>query len=68
MKFSLLDINEKLLKGIDALGFEKCTPVQEQSLPESLMGKDLIVQSQTGTGKSAVFILTRWMDDRELLF
>ncbi|MCK5237845.1 MAG: DEAD/DEAH box helicase [Deltaproteobacteria bacterium] len=50
MKFSNLDIDEKLLKGIDDLGFEKCTPVQEQSLPESLMGKDLIVQSQTGTG------------------
>ncbi|MCP3677617.1 MAG: DEAD/DEAH box helicase [Deltaproteobacteria bacterium] len=58
MKFSTLDINAKLLQGVDDAGFERCTPIQEQSLPEALAGKDLIAQSQTGTGKTAVFILT----------
>lgn len=58
MKFSALDIHEDLLKGITDIGFEKCTPIQEQSLPESLAGKDLIAKSQTGTGKTAVFVIT----------
>ncbi|MFQ5328454.1 MAG: DEAD/DEAH box helicase [Thermodesulfobacteriota bacterium] len=58
MKFSTLDLDEKILQGIDDAGFERCTPIQEQSLPEALAGKDLIAQSQTGTGKTAVFILT----------
>jgi len=58
MKFNTLDLHEKMLKGIEDAGFEKCTPVQEQALPESVKGKDIIVQSQTGTGKTAVFITT----------
>ena len=58
MKFSTLDLDAKLLQGVDDAGFERCTPIQEQSLPEALAGKDLIAQSQTGTGKTAVFILT----------
>lgn len=58
MKFDRLNLHEKLLKGIKDAGFEKCTPVQEQSLPESLAGKDIIVQSQTGTGKTAVYLLS----------
>ena len=58
MKFSTLDLDAKLLQGVDDAGFERCTPIQEQSLPEALEGKDLIAQSQTGTGKTAVFILT----------
>ncbi|VAV84257.1 DEAD-box ATP-dependent RNA helicase DeaD (= CshA) [hydrothermal vent metagenome] len=58
MKFNTLDLNEKMLQGIEDAGFEKCTPVQEQALPESIAGKDIIVQSQTGTGKTAVFITT----------
>lgn len=58
MKFSALNLDNDLLKGIADNGYVKCTPVQEQSLPESLAGKDVIVQSQTGTGKTAVFIIT----------
>ena len=58
MKFSSLDIKDAMLKGIDEAGFERCTPVQEQSLPEALKGKDIIAQSQTGTGKTAVFVTT----------
>ena len=58
MKFDSLDINEDILKAIQDAGFEKCTPIQEQSLPETLHGKDSIAQSQTGTGKTAVFLIT----------
>ena len=58
MKFEILDLNPEILKGIQDAGFEHCTPIQEQSLPECLAGKDVIAQSQTGSGKTAVFLLT----------
>src|SRR3990172_9695046 len=47
-----------ILQGVKDAGFEECTPIQEQSLPECLAGKDVIAQSQTGTGKTAVFLTT----------
>jgi len=58
MKFKVLKLDDRLLKAIEEIGYERCTPVQEQSLPESLPGNDLIAQSQTGTGKTAVFLIT----------
>jgi len=58
MKFESLGLHPDILKGIQDAGFEHCTPVQEQSLPECLAGKDVIAQSQTGSGKTAVFLLT----------
>lgn len=58
MKFESLGLNPEILKGIQDAGFEHCTPIQEQSLPECLAGKDVIAQSQTGSGKTAVFLLT----------
>lgn len=58
MKFDSLDINNDILKAINDAGFERCTPIQEQSLPETLAGMDSIAQSQTGTGKTAVFLIT----------
>ncbi|MDO8446089.1 MAG: DEAD/DEAH box helicase [Deltaproteobacteria bacterium] len=42
MKFESLDLNPEILKGIQDAGFEHCTPIQEQSLPECLSGKDVI--------------------------
>ena len=66
MKFDSLDLHADILKGVVDAGFEKCTPIQEQSLPECLAGKDMIAQSQTGTGKTAVFVLSiysRLMND-----
>ncbi len=57
MKFESLNLNPDILKGIKDAGFEHCTSIQEQSLPECLIGKDLIAQSQTGTGKTAVFLI-----------
>lgn len=58
MKFDSLDINPAILRGITDTGFEHCTPIQEQSLQECLTGKDVIAQSQTGSGKTAVFLVT----------
>ncbi|MCK4761417.1 MAG: DEAD/DEAH box helicase [Candidatus Aminicenantes bacterium] len=58
MKFSSLDLHEDILKGIADAGYTQCMPVQEQTLVHSLKGKDVAVQSQTGTGKTAVFLLT----------
>lgn len=58
MKFTELGFNEKILKGIKDTGFEECTKVQEITFQESLKGKDVAVQSQTGTGKTAAFLLT----------
>ena len=70
MKFERLNFHKDLLKGIAKLGFERCTPVQEQSLPESLAGKDIITQAQTGTGKTAVYllsILNKLISDRKVV-
>jgi ATP-dependent RNA helicase RhlB len=57
MKFKELRIPEKVLEGIRAAGFSECTPVQAQTLPEALRGKDIAAQAQTGTGKTAAFLI-----------
>jgi len=58
MLFTKLELDEKIQSAINDIGYERCTPVQEQAFPESLAGKDMVVQSQTGTGKTAVFAVT----------
>jgi len=58
MKFSELNLDEKILKGIEKAGFVNCTEVQAETLKHSLSGKDVLVQSQTGTGKTAAFLVT----------
>ncbi len=58
MKFTELSLHEQVLKGIKNSGFETCMMVQEASLPISLNGRDLMVQSKTGSGKTAVFVIT----------
>ncbi len=57
MKFSELGIHDDLLDAIDYMGFENATPIQEQAIPKILDGKDLIACAQTGTGKTAAFLL-----------
>jgi superfamily II DNA/RNA helicase len=57
MIFSEFKLDNRLLEAIDYMGFEKATPVQEQAIPEILKGSDLICCAQTGTGKTAAFIL-----------
>lgn len=56
MKFTEFSLHESLLKGIEGAGYTDCTPVQEQVLHSSLEGRDLYVQSQTGTGKTAAYL------------
>ena len=58
MKFSALGLSEAVMKGISEARFTDCTPVQELVLPYSLANKDVMVQSKTGSGKTAVYIIT----------
>jgi ATP-dependent RNA helicase RhlB len=58
MRFNELPIPEEVLQGIRDAGFSECTPIQEQTLPLSLGGKDVAGQAQTGTGKTAAFLIT----------
>ena len=60
--FSTLGLDAALLANLESMGYQAMTPVQAQSLPAILQGDDLIVQAETGTGKTAVFgigLLTR---------
>lgn len=57
MKFSELTFDSSVLEGIDAMGFENMTPVQELAMPVIMQNRDLIACAQTGTGKTAAFML-----------
>jgi len=57
MKFQELKLSDSLLEAISFMGFEEATPIQEQAIPAILEHKDLIASAQTGTGKTAAFIL-----------
>ena len=58
MLFKELNLNPKLLRAIAERGYTELTPVQEQTLAVTLRGRDAAVQSQTGTGKTAAFLIT----------
>lgn len=55
--FKNLGLDERLLKGVEAMGYTVPTPIQEQAIPKALAGRDIIGCAQTGTGKTAAFIL-----------
>ena len=57
-RFHDLMLPESVMRGIHELGFEYCSPIQAESLPAALRGRDTIGQAQTGTGKTAAFLLT----------
>jgi superfamily II DNA/RNA helicase len=57
LKFSDFGFDPDLMEGISAMGFEAPTPIQEQAIPAILQGKDIIGSAQTGTGKTAAFLL-----------
>ncbi len=57
MNFKEFGFDERLMEGIDASGYEDATPVQEQVIPLIMAGKDVIASAQTGTGKTAAFLL-----------
>lgn len=58
LRFSELNLDQRLLDAITKIGFEYCTPIQAETLPWTLACEDLIGQAQTGTGKTAAFLIT----------
>jgi ATP-dependent RNA helicase RhlB len=58
MKFSEFELNQDILKGIAEAGYNECLPVQEKTFGHTLEGRDVCVQSQTGTGKTAAFLIS----------
>ena len=56
-RFSNLELSDIILTGLTEAGFIHCTPIQDKSLPLSLRGKDIVGKAQTGTGKTAAFLL-----------
>ena len=57
MTFRELNLDPQLIEGLDAIGFDNATPIQELAIPTILDNKDLIACAQTGTGKTAAFLL-----------
>src|SRR5271154_3247810 len=57
VSFDSLPLHPALKSGLAALGFSHCTPIQAATLPLALQGRDLAGQAQTGTGKTAAFLL-----------
>ncbi len=57
MRFDELNLEDAILDGLDAMNFQEATPVQEQTIPVILAKKDIIACAQTGTGKTAAYVL-----------
>jgi len=57
MKFENFDLNEKIMAGVNAMGYSEPTPIQLQSIPPIMEGRDVMGLAQTGTGKTAAFVL-----------
>lgn len=58
MKFSEFDLDDQIIQALEEAGYSECMPVQEQTLAHTIKGKDVFVQSQTGTGKTAAFLVS----------
>ncbi|MEC8523327.1 MAG: DEAD/DEAH box helicase, partial [Pseudomonadota bacterium] len=57
-RFHDLQLPDSVMRGVHESGFQYCSPIQAESLPAALTGRDMIGQAQTGTGKTAAFLLT----------
>jgi ATP-dependent RNA helicase RhlE len=57
MKFEELTLAPELLRAVEELGFVEATPIQAMAIPEALAGRDVLGRAQTGTGKTAAFML-----------
>lgn len=57
MYFDELDLNDDILDALDTMNFVECTPIQERAIPLVLEGRDLLGSAQTGTGKTAAYLL-----------
>ncbi len=60
VSFTELGLSEQVMKGVAEAGFERCTPIQAETLPLALSGKDVAGQAQTGTGKTAAFLVAMY--------
>ncbi|NIL95513.1 MAG: DEAD/DEAH box helicase, partial [Woeseiaceae bacterium] len=60
LRFEELDLTDSVRTGIRDSGFEFCTPIQASTLPIALLGKDVAGQAQTGTGKTAAFLIAMY--------
>jgi len=60
LDFNTLDLPDTLLRAIAEAGYKYCTPIQAQSLPLALSGHDIVGQAQTGTGKTAAFLIATY--------
>ncbi|MBK1733100.1 ATP-dependent RNA helicase RhlB [Thiococcus pfennigii] len=56
-RFDSFDLDPRILKALDEVGFTHCTPIQAETLPIGLAGRDVAGQAQTGTGKTAAFLI-----------
>jgi superfamily II DNA/RNA helicase len=57
MSFQQLQLHPALLRAVSAAGYEQPTEIQQRSIPFALEGRDLVASAQTGTGKTAAFVL-----------
>ena len=57
MYFDELPLDDRLLDALYEMRFDECTPIQEQAIPPLLEGRDLVGIAQTGTGKTAAYLL-----------
>ena len=57
MNFTEFGFDERLMDGIEASNYQQATPIQEKAIPHILAGKDVLAFAQTGTGKTAAFLL-----------
>jgi ATP-dependent RNA helicase RhlB len=57
-RFHDLDLPDQVMQAITALGFQYCSPIQAMTLPQSLAGQDITGKAQTGTGKTAAFLIS----------
>lgn len=62
IRFHDLELRDELMRGIAELGFQYCSPIQGAVLPHTLQGQDAIGKAQTGTGKTAAFLITLFND------
>ena len=60
--FKDFDLAPELVKGLDEAGYKRCTPIQDKSIPLAIAGKDVAGQAQTGTGKTAAFLVPIFND------
>lgn len=57
MPFTRLGLSEDVIRGVEAMGYEEPTPIQQEAIPHILEGRDVVGSAQTGTGKTAAFVL-----------